>query len=274
MFPHEQLHDIKQRRQAILPDSRAIGTFLRLPQYVGRAVTQEELAETLGISREWYCALENGKCTNASPELVSKIVRALYDRREARRFEWNPKDVAAMSLAEIRRYMKRISSASNYVDAALEAIATGNRLLATTCVGVINFESDGKIYGHAFGPREHLWKPLCDEVVRDAHRALRAGGVGVNDNIPTADDVLASPSVFLSFESPTECHSDYDYECSSDRWRDFNGDLGIRSVIAVALRDRHGYRGTLAFAWSERRSVHMSEIEIVRNLAAALELIS
>jgi transcriptional regulator with XRE-family HTH domain len=272
VLPHELLRELRRRRQAILPESRFIGEFTRSSHHVGRRVTQEELAEALGISREWYSALENGRFGKASPGLVRKIGRALYSPREAQRLKWNPNDLEC--LPEIRRFVKRVTAASSYFDAAVEAVATGNRLLAATCVGVINLESDGDIRGHAIGPRAHFWKPLCDRVVHDAHRSLRDGGVGVSENIPTADEALTNPSVMLSFESPMECHDAYDYECASDLWRDFNGDLEVRSVIAAPMHDRYEYRGTLAFSWSEPRSIALREIEVVRNLTAVLALVS
>jgi transcriptional regulator with XRE-family HTH domain len=272
-IPNEFLRKLKERRQSTPPDAPFIGEYGREARRIGRPVTQEEIAEALGISREWYCALENGKCTDVSPELIMKIVCAFYDRRAARRVLRQLDDGPAATLGELRSYVKRIRSASTYFDAAVEAIETGCKLLSVTCVAVINLEGKGgEIPGHAIGPQARFWKPLCDRMVRDAHRALRRGGVGVNEYVPTADEVSADPSVVLSFDSP-EPDCDYEYVCSSDLWHDFNGDLGVRSVIAVPLHDRDGYRGTASFSWSAPRNIESREIELARNLIAVLELL-
>jgi DNA-binding XRE family transcriptional regulator len=274
-FPYQLLGEVKKRRLAIPADALFIGEYKRQSQRIGRSVTQAELAKALNITREWYCALENGNLTAISSELATKLARTLFDRRSARRVEWKLEETTLASLSEIRRYVKRISAASTYLDAAIEAIETGSRLVSANCVSVINLESsNSELFGHAIGPRARFWKPLGDRIVRDAHRTLQNGGVGISEYIPTADEVAANASVVLSFTSPSECHEDYDYECSSELWRDFNGELGMRSSIALPLRDRSGYRGTVAFAWLEPRHIALSEIELVRNLVATLELVS
>lgn len=273
-FPHELLHDMRQRRQAIPARAPVIGDYVRAPGRVGRPVTQEELAEALKISREWYCALENGRCAEISAELARKIAHLLYDRRVARQVQALIRAGPVVSLVEMRRYVKRVAVAPSYYDAAVEAIETASRLLAVDCVSVINLEEPGGIRGRAIGPRSPFWKPLCDSVVHDAHRALRNGGVGVSEYIPTADEGARDPSVLLSFESPSACHDDYEYECPADIWREFNADVGVRSVIAVPLLDRQGYRGTIAVSWSEPRRIELRDVEVLRNIASVLELIS
>lgn len=273
-FPRELLRDMKQRRRAIPPHATVIGNAARAPQRVGRPVTQEELAEALKISREWYCALENGKCAEISAALARKIALLLYDRRVARSLQAHFEEPSVIDLAELRRYVKRASAASSYVDAAVEAMETGCRLLHANCVSVINLVEEGSVYGRAVGPRARFWNLLCDQVVQDAHRALRNGGAGVSEYVPTADEGAQDPSILLAFESASECHSGYEYECTSEVWREFNREVGVRSVIAVPLLDRQGYRGTLAVSWCAPRRIALREVEMLRSLAAVLELLS
>lgn len=273
-FPYELLHDMRQRRQAIPARASAIGDYVRPSTRVGRPVTQEELAEALKISREWYCALENGRCAEISAELARKIAHLLYDRRVERQVQARMQENPAVNMVEMRRYVKRVAAASTYHDAAVEAIETGSRLLAVDCVSVFNLEEAGGICGRAVGRRSRFWKPLCDGVVHDAHRALRNGGVGVSECIPTADEGARDPSVLLAFESPSTCHDDYEYECPAEIWREFNTDVRVRSVIAVPLLDRQGYRGTIAVSWCEPRRIELREVEALRYLAGVMELVS
>jgi transcriptional regulator with XRE-family HTH domain len=273
-FSHELLANLKRRRHSIEPESLVIGEYRREPWRVGRPVTQEEIADVLKISREWYCALENGRCTEVSPDLITRVLLALYDKRTARRVRWQREAASVVDHSELRRYIKRVSSVSSYLEAALQAIETGSKLLAVTCVSIVSFETGGgEISGHAHGPQARFWKPLCDRIVQDAHRPLRTGGLGVSECVPTVDEVATDPSVLLTFESPGSQH-DYEYACSPELWRDFNGDLGIRSAIVLPLRDRLGYRGTAAFSWSEPRNIELREIELARSLVGVLELIS
>jgi DNA-binding XRE family transcriptional regulator len=271
---YELFGDFKQRRQAIPPEAVSIGEYQRRPRRVGRPVTQGELAEAIGVSREWYCSIENGKSMEASPELLRKISTALHDRRKVRQMQWGPDETLVANLAEVRRYVKRVSSAATYFDAAVEAIETGAQLLRATSVSVLSLETSAEEPSkHAVGPKARFWKPLCDRIVRDAHGALREGGVGINEDLPTVDEVAAIPSVVVTFERSSGTLGDYEYECTPDVWEEFSADLSVRSVIAVPLRDRDGYRGTAAFWWTEPRKIEQREIELVQTLAAVLELI-
>jgi len=74
---------LKKRRRSIPPDSRTLGSWERLPFRRGRRVTQEEIAEAVGISRNWYRRLENGDAARASAKLLDRIARA---------FEFTPEE--------------------------------------------------------------------------------------------------------------------------------------------------------------------------------------
>ncbi len=171
-FPHELLHDMRQRRQAIPPRATVIGNYVRTPGRVGKPATQEELAEALAISREWYCTLENGRCAEISVELASKIAHLLYDRRMARQLRAGIQEGSVVSIADMRRYVQRVAAASTYFDAAVEAMETGARLLAVDCVSVINFEETGSIRGRAVGRRSRYLEAVVRP--RRSRRAPRA----------------------------------------------------------------------------------------------------
>jgi transcriptional regulator with XRE-family HTH domain len=274
---YDLLGDIKSRRQAIPPEAESIGEYQRRPQRIGRPVTQEELAEALGISREWYCNLENGKCTDASPELIKKIALALHDRRAARRMQLGGEHSALPSLAEFRHYIGRVTAAASFFDAAVEAMETGTRFLRTTALGAVSLDGDDDAR-HAVGPHARFWTPFCDRVFHDAHRTLRHGGVGVRERLPAADEIPDDHALILTFERISDdggstYDSKYEYECTPEVWREFNAALQIRSVIVIALRDHQRFRGIATFAWSTPHTIEMFEVELVRTLAAVLEMV-
>jgi transcriptional regulator with XRE-family HTH domain len=274
---YDLLGDIKQRRQAIPPEAVVIGEYQRRPQRIGRPVTQEELAEALGISREWYCNLENGKCTEASPELVKKIALALHDRRATRRMQPGGEHSPLPSLAEFRHYIGRVAAASSYFDAAVEAMETATRFLRTTCLGAVDLDGDAE-WHYAVGSHARFWTPFCAGVFHDAHRTLRHGGVGVRERLPSAEEVAHDDDVVITFErisddGSTSFDSKYEYACTSEVWREFNAALQIRSVIVVALRDHQRYRGIATFAWAAPRNIELVEIELLRTLVSVLEMV-
>jgi DNA-binding XRE family transcriptional regulator len=62
-----------------------LGSKARHPRRVGKRVTQEEVAEAVGITREWYAALERGRGTRVSPVVLSRIADTLSMTDEERR---------------------------------------------------------------------------------------------------------------------------------------------------------------------------------------------
>jgi transcriptional regulator with XRE-family HTH domain len=68
---------LKFLRQSVDPDVRNLGPYPRLPSRLGKRVTQEELAEAIGVSREWYAMLESAATTRTSTGLVERLADAL-----------------------------------------------------------------------------------------------------------------------------------------------------------------------------------------------------
>jgi DNA-binding XRE family transcriptional regulator len=75
---------LKTRRKSIPPETATLGFWERLPMRRGRRVTQEELAEAVGISRNWYRRLESGDATRASAKLLDRIAKAFEFTAEER----------------------------------------------------------------------------------------------------------------------------------------------------------------------------------------------
>jgi DNA-binding XRE family transcriptional regulator len=75
---------LKTRRRSIPPDSTTLGPWERLSVRRGRPVTQEEIAEAVGISRNWYRRLENGDAARASAKLLDRIAKAFQFTPEER----------------------------------------------------------------------------------------------------------------------------------------------------------------------------------------------
>ena len=87
-------------RARIHPDSRALGPYLRFPLRIGNAVTQEEVAETVGATRQWYALLEAGREVRASRPMLGRIADALMldDAERSSLFEFAVPELGATKL--------------------------------------------------------------------------------------------------------------------------------------------------------------------------------
>ncbi len=75
---------LKSLRRRIDPEVRELGSHARLPARVGKRVTQAELAEAIGVSREWYAVLESAPSTRTSTGLLDRLADALAVTPEER----------------------------------------------------------------------------------------------------------------------------------------------------------------------------------------------
>jgi transcriptional regulator with XRE-family HTH domain len=103
--PHSELGlFLKPLRGQIDPDVAALGPYPRLPSRLGKRVTQEELAEAIGVSREWYAMLESATETRTSPALLHRLANALMlaPEQRARLFQ--------LAVPEVRRAQLRDDS--------------------------------------------------------------------------------------------------------------------------------------------------------------------
>jgi DNA-binding XRE family transcriptional regulator len=66
---------LRTLRGRIPSNSATIGPVRRLPARHGRRVTQEEIAEAVGVSRNWYRRLETDAGVHASTKLLVRLAR-------------------------------------------------------------------------------------------------------------------------------------------------------------------------------------------------------
>lgn len=68
---------LKRCRSRINRERQSLGQYLRLPMRIGKAVTQEEVAEAVGISRQWYGMMEMDRPVRVSATILSRIADVL-----------------------------------------------------------------------------------------------------------------------------------------------------------------------------------------------------
>jgi transcriptional regulator with XRE-family HTH domain len=68
---------LKRCRLRITLECKSLGPYLRLPARIGRVVTQEEIAEASGISRQWYAMMESDRPLRVSGRTLAQIANVL-----------------------------------------------------------------------------------------------------------------------------------------------------------------------------------------------------
>lgn len=76
---------LRELRRRLDPSTPALGEHQRLGTRRGRAISQEELAEAVGVSRGWYAMLERGEPIQPSIAMLSRVAGALNATRDERR---------------------------------------------------------------------------------------------------------------------------------------------------------------------------------------------
>lgn len=122
----ERLHRfVRERRIRLAPESHFLGEHRRFPARIGKPVTQEEVAEHLGISRQWYARFEGGGPAGFSTALLGRLCDVLLlsppERAELMRLavpELAPvvsEDASALygAMQDVRQTVKRLWTASS-----------------------------------------------------------------------------------------------------------------------------------------------------------------
>jgi transcriptional regulator with XRE-family HTH domain len=95
------------KRREVNPNARRVGTYIRRQNRIGRPFTQEEVAEALDVSRQWYAALEMGASVRPSTALLDRIATVFAFSEDER--------VTLFSLA-IREFCSPLQSAGSMLN--------------------------------------------------------------------------------------------------------------------------------------------------------------
>ncbi len=102
---------LRRHRLGIPVDTAVLGNFVRLPNRIGKPVSQEEFAEAIGVSRCWYGLLEVGRPVQPSIALMERIGDTLM-LNEADRVELFELGVPALSQYVLKAILGRSSRAA------------------------------------------------------------------------------------------------------------------------------------------------------------------
>jgi transcriptional regulator with XRE-family HTH domain len=118
---------LKFLRRRADPNLRKLGSYVRLESRVGKRVTQEELAEAIGTSREWYAVLESTAMTRPSARLLERLCDVLMVTSQER------ERLFCLAVPELGRAEITAESPSS-IEAFSRLKFYSNRLSASTSV--------------------------------------------------------------------------------------------------------------------------------------------
>jgi len=236
---------LRGHRQRIDPQIRHLGDFGRLPVRWGRPVTQEEIAEAVGVSRVWYAMLESGTQIRTSTKILERLAAALLlDGAERLRLfhlalpELGRVEVGAESalvlesFSVVRAATKRLWAATTEVE-ALEAM--------TEYVAGIMSDADLVFYVRRLDVGKWEWSYIVERGL--AQRNDEAFAVATCGMTPAeVDELVLLPQLSQPGEVGTETSYASTAPAVHAAQYEIFGDpkLGLGSILHARVRSRSG----------------------------------
>lgn len=130
--PKQRLRSLLTRcRENIDRDAAFLGSYPRHPNRIGKRLTQDEVAEAAGISREWYAALERGRQVRVSPVVLSRVadILAMTDVQRGTLFTLGVPELQHVSLRQDSRDLLESMSSLHRIARRLFAASAENEVL-------------------------------------------------------------------------------------------------------------------------------------------------
>ena len=157
---HEDLRGfLKRLRKRLDPAAETLGAYKRLSYKRGRAVSQEELAEAVDVSRGWYALLESGGSVQPSVALLNRLAGALNATPDERGTLFR---LAIPALHDGLAHESRDSVASlSLIRAAssrLCSVGSGNEALSIAAEYAANWFNDAVLIVSAMRTEGNSWE--------------------------------------------------------------------------------------------------------------------
>jgi transcriptional regulator with XRE-family HTH domain len=267
---------LRERRLRIHPESRALGPCLRLAARVGKAVTQEELAEVVGVSRQWYGMLEKKADSRASTSVLGRLAGALMldDGDRAHLFRLGVPELSRTSLSSnslsllttfssLRAFNRRLWNASTEI----EALTITAEELCTTF-------TDARAIAPSIRVDQGRWDAFCvygDNAAKRRHTEVCAA-LGSSFSPAESDELRLYP--LLSQSGDIATMDTYRFTTIEPRLRaEFcrhDADEWVMSTGRV--RTRHGFVAGIRIIHSRPRDFSEVELAILSTLTDCASL--
>jgi transcriptional regulator with XRE-family HTH domain len=272
----QRLADVlRDARRLVPPAATSLGMVVRHPGRIGKPLSQEEVAEAVGVSRVWYAMLESGRPARPSVAVLQRVADVLglteerrlcllalarpelstsiFDRRHAAIIE---------ATARMRRSAKRLWTASNVEEALTIAAEEVHTHFPDAALTFFVHRVTPGHWDHPFvvdrgmgTQNEHLYEELLhalgrerfDEVV--LYPALsEPGDVGTRES-------FAGTSVGAEYEAAVARHK-------LQRW----------TLLHARVRSRSGVTGGITVKHASDRDYSESDREVISAIAGLASL--
>lgn len=240
-------------REGVRRDAPQVGKCLRRADRIGRKVSQEEMAEVLGVSREWYVRLEKGQIGNVTREFTYQAASILDfpDLARARllTLAFTREDFALRTglWAAFTTMRKRIVAASTLEEAIERALEAIQVMVRPDYAGF----TDRNTKGFQVGPIANTVNDTSKRIALDATTGIANGGLAVALHIPTIEELKAAHASKTKISGSRESGERLDYACSLDMWHEGCGLMRPRTSIHCAVkRDELPY-GIISVIWRD-----------------------
>jgi transcriptional regulator with XRE-family HTH domain len=185
---------LKERRFRIDPETTELGTFKRLPDRRGRPITQEELAECIGVSRTWYAMLESQTPVRTSAALLDRLASALMLSAEDRASLFN------LALPELKLdTAARAPTAAPLYGATLRSTADVERVADTMARLRENYLTNGSTSDSAARPRIVKSWNRCREMGVDPDTKAATFSRDIDQRIVANEKFLSAVDPVISY---------------------------------------------------------------------------
>jgi|GEM_PF-2446544 len=303
---HRELSSfLSEARRRIPIEARSLGPFVRLASRVGKAVTQEEIAEAAGISRNWYLRLETVKGLRVSVDVLRRIadVLMLNDSERAAMFQLSLPELRSLKTGSyevleafrpLRCLARRLTTVTSIEEAAEAATETIQELLSPSCFSCVSFLPGHNRRVVATGPKAAFANSDFADTCIAAHYPNRYGHTTLNEDRPCREEtprdgafvsgwrttdggsflVTASNSSGAENlpEPPRRPGGLHDLNLSAAVYWGWNAKVKSRSSLTHGVFANGVYHGNLCALWTEPHTMSSFEIETIETACALIEL--
>jgi transcriptional regulator with XRE-family HTH domain len=168
---------LKFLRLRVDPNAYDLGPHARLPSRVGKRVTQGELAEAIGASREWYGRLESAVTIRTSTSLLGRLANALMVSPEerARLFHLAVPEVRGVPLRDDSIAVLEAFSRLRFLSKRLYTATSIQDVLTTASEQIAEWFDDALLVRSTHRGESGVWESRSMAIKRDGNEAAKVG---------------------------------------------------------------------------------------------------
>ena len=184
---------LKYLRQRVDCDISHLGPYPRLAARLGKRVTQEELAEAIGVTREWYAVLETATRMHASTALLGRLADALMLMPDERTtlLQFALPELGPLKLRDDSRAVLEAFSRLRSLSKRLWVATSVDEALRTASEEIATWFADAALVHTSHRRKSGLWESLVLDDRQERNKALLLIRELEDELLPTSEAIDA-----------------------------------------------------------------------------------